>query len=79
MKNFISSLELVPEDYIEHRRFYDRFTSLHYAINNNRNRLAATTYISHISVLSALITDHVAYHYHFHYLYRVLLCKQLLI
>jgi hypothetical protein len=27
MKNFVSSLELIPEDYIEHRRFFDRFTS----------------------------------------------------
>jgi hypothetical protein len=24
MKNFVSSLGLVPEDYIKHRRFYDR-------------------------------------------------------
>jgi hypothetical protein len=42
MKNFVSSFELVPEGYIRNRRFYDRFTSLNYAINNNRNRLAAT-------------------------------------
>ena len=42
MKNFVSSLDLVPEDYIEHRRFFDRFTSLHYTINDNRNKLAAT-------------------------------------
>ena len=28
MKNFVSSLDLLPEDYIEYRRFYDRFTSL---------------------------------------------------
>ena len=30
MKNFVSSLELVPEDYIERRPFYDRFTSLRF-------------------------------------------------
>jgi hypothetical protein len=41
MKNFVSSLDLVPEDYIEHRRFYDRFTNLRYTTNTNRNRLAA--------------------------------------
>jgi hypothetical protein len=40
-KNFVSSLDLVPEDYIENRRFYDRFTSLRYTTNANRNRLAA--------------------------------------
>jgi hypothetical protein len=36
MKNFVSSLDLVPEYYIEHRPFYDRFTT-----NNNRNRMTA--------------------------------------
>jgi hypothetical protein len=41
MKNFVSSLDLVPEDYIEDKRFYDRFTSLRYTTNTNRNRLAA--------------------------------------
>jgi hypothetical protein len=41
MKYFVSSLELIPEDYIKQRRFFDRFTSLHYTINHNRNRLAA--------------------------------------
>jgi hypothetical protein len=41
MKNFVSSLDLVPEDYMEHRRFYDRFTSLRYISSTNRNRLAA--------------------------------------
>ena len=33
---------MVPEDYLEHRRFFDRFTSLRSTINDNRNRLAAT-------------------------------------
>ena len=42
MKNFVSSLDLVPEDYIERRPFYDRFTSLCFTTNNNRNRMAAT-------------------------------------
>jgi hypothetical protein len=37
MKNFVSSLELVPEDYIENRPFYDRFTSLRFTTNNTRN------------------------------------------
>jgi hypothetical protein len=41
MKNFVSSLDLVPEDSIEHRPFYDRFTSLRFTTNNNRNRMAA--------------------------------------
>jgi hypothetical protein len=41
MKNFVSSLDLVPEDYIERRPFYDRFTSLCFTTNNNRNRMAA--------------------------------------
>jgi hypothetical protein len=41
MKNFVSSLELVPEDYIENRPFYDRFTSLRFTTSNTRNRLAA--------------------------------------
>ncbi|MGC2575746.1 MAG: hypothetical protein WA364_29930 [Candidatus Nitrosopolaris sp.] len=41
MKNFVSSLGLVPEDYIKHRRFYDRLTSLRYTANTNRNKLAA--------------------------------------
>ena len=40
MKNFISSLELVPEEHIEHRPFYDRFTTLRYTTSNTRNRLA---------------------------------------
>ncbi|MGB6532273.1 MAG: hypothetical protein WBF33_29565 [Candidatus Nitrosopolaris sp.] len=43
MKNFVSSLELVPEDYIEHRRFFDRFTSLHYIINDNNANIAFTS------------------------------------
>ncbi len=51
MKNFISSLELVPEQHIEHRPFYDRFTSLRYT-NNTRNRLAgAIAFISGILFL----------------------------
>jgi hypothetical protein len=41
MKNFVSSLDFVSEDYIEHRRFFDRFSSLYYTINDNGNRLAA--------------------------------------
>jgi hypothetical protein len=41
MRNFVSSLDLVPEDYIERRPFYDRFTSLCFTTNNNRNRMAA--------------------------------------
>jgi hypothetical protein len=40
MRNFISSLELVPEDNIELRSFYDRFSSLRYTTSNTRNRLA---------------------------------------
>jgi hypothetical protein len=41
MKNFVSSLELVPEESIEYKPFYDRFTSLRYTTSNTRNRLAA--------------------------------------
>jgi hypothetical protein len=40
MKNFVSSLELVPEQHIEHRSFYDRLTSLRYTTSSNRNRFA---------------------------------------
>jgi hypothetical protein len=39
MKNTLISLELVPENTLEHRRIYDRFQSLRY--NTNRNTLAA--------------------------------------
>jgi hypothetical protein len=52
MKNFISSLKLVPEEYIEHRSFYDRFTSLRYTTSNTRNRLAgAIAFISGVLFL----------------------------
>jgi hypothetical protein len=40
MKNFISSLELVPEEHIEHRPFYDRFITLRYTTGKTRNRVA---------------------------------------
>ena len=52
MKNFISSLKLVPEEYIEQRPFYDRFTTLRYTTNNTRNRLAgAIAFISGVLFL----------------------------
>ena len=35
-KNTVSSLKLIPEDYLKHRPFHDRFTSLCYTINNNQ-------------------------------------------
>ncbi|MFY9797183.1 MAG: hypothetical protein WAJ93_15985 [Candidatus Nitrosopolaris sp.] len=41
MRNFVSSLDLVPEESIEYKPFYDRFTSLRYTTSNTRNRLAA--------------------------------------
>lgn len=46
-RNFISSLKLVPEENIENRSFYDRFTTLRYTTSNTRNRLAgAIAFIS---------------------------------
>jgi ABC-type multidrug transport system fused ATPase/permease subunit len=48
-RNFISSLKLVKEENIEHRSFYDRFTTLRYTTSNTRNRLAgAIAFISGI-------------------------------
>ncbi|MGC2572659.1 MAG: hypothetical protein WA364_14195 [Candidatus Nitrosopolaris sp.] len=58
MKNFISSLELVPEEYVERRPFYDRFTNLRYTTRNTRNRLAGT--IAFISGLLFLLSGYKA-------------------
>jgi hypothetical protein len=58
MKNFISSLELVPEEHIEHRPFYDRFTTLRYTTSTTRNRLAET--IAFISGVLFLLSGYKA-------------------
>ncbi len=52
MRNFISSLKLVPEENIERRSFYDRFITLRYTTRNTRNRFAgAIAFVSGILFL----------------------------